>query len=103
MGLAPRLDSLHVKRAAKVVAVGPLVQPASLTGRLAGLLAGWLGTVTLAVVIAIIREEELAATAALALFGSDTHCSRKEHQIQARKSKTTHTEEQTKEKKEEEL
>ena len=101
--MAPRLDPLHVKRAAKVVAVGTLVQPAPLTGRLAGLPASRLGTVMLALVIAKIREEKLAATATLALFGPDAHGPRKEHQIQARKSKTNHAEEQPKEKKEEEL
>ena len=103
MSLAPRLDPLHVKRAAKVIAVGPFVQPASLTGRLAGPAASRLGTVMLALVIAKIREEKLAATATLALFGPDAHGPRKEHQIQARKSKTIHAEEQPKEKKEEEL
>ena len=103
MGLAPRLDALHVKRAAKVIAVGPLVKPALLTGRLAGLAASRLGTVVLALVIAKIREEKLAATATLALFGPDAHGPRKEHQIQVPKSKTIHTEEQPKWKKEEEL
>jgi hypothetical protein len=77
MGLAPRLDSLHVKRAAKAIAVGAFVQPAPLNNRFVGLSASRLGTVVLAVVTARIREEELAATAALTLFGPDAHRSRK--------------------------
>jgi len=82
-------------------ALGPFTRPAPLTGRFAGLSASRLGTVMLAVMITKIREETLAATATLALFGPDAHGLGKDHQIQAWKSKTTHAEEQPKEMKEE--
>ena len=63
--LAPALDPLDVGGSTEVVAVAALAQPTPLTGGLAGLPAGGLGTVVLAIRAARIWNEEGAAAAAL--------------------------------------
>ena len=73
MGLAPLLDVSDVLRIPEVVAVGRFAKPAPLAGQFAGVAAGGFATVTLAVEIAGIGEEELAAIAALASLGLGTH------------------------------
>jgi hypothetical protein len=80
MGLAPVPHSLHVLRAAEVIAVGRLAQPTLLAGLLAGLAALRLGTVTLTILIAKIGEKEIVATVALASLGPDIHRPRNHHQ-----------------------
>jgi hypothetical protein len=73
MGLAPLLDARHILGVTKVVAVGRLAQPSLLTGRLAGPTAIGLLAVTLPVVVAVVREEKGAATAALTSFRLQAH------------------------------
>ena len=73
MGLAPLLDVSDVLRIPEVVAVGRFAKPAPLAGQFAGVAAGGFATVTLAVEIAWIWGEELAAIAALASLGLGTH------------------------------
>jgi hypothetical protein len=80
MGLAPVSHSLHVLRAAEVIAVGGLAQPTLLAGLLAGVAALGLGTVTLTILIAKIGEKEIVATAALAPPGPNIHRPRTHHQ-----------------------
>jgi hypothetical protein len=74
MSLPPGPHPLDVFWAAEVVAIGRLAQPALLAGLFAGQATIGFGTVMLAVLIAVIRNEKLAATAALASCGAETHC-----------------------------
>ena len=74
MGLAPLPHMLGIVRLSEVVAVGWLAQPSALAGQFAGVLAGRLATVTLPLLVAVIGEEELAATAALTSLRFQTHC-----------------------------
>ena len=73
MGLAPLLDVSAVLRIPEVVAVGRFAKPTPLAGQFAGVAAVGFAAVTLAVEIAGIWEEELAAIAALASLGLGTH------------------------------
>jgi hypothetical protein len=59
--------------AAEVIAVAGLAQPAALAGLLAGPAAGRLGAVSLVIAVAIIRQEQLLATTALATRKLQTH------------------------------
>jgi len=74
MGLAPLLDVSDVLRIPEVVAVGRFAKPAPLAGQFAGVLAGRLATVTLPLLVAVIGEEKLTATAALTSLRFQTHC-----------------------------
>jgi hypothetical protein len=76
---------LGIFRAAKVVATEGRAPPSALAGLFAGALASGFAAVMLAVLVAVIREEKLAATAALTSLGPQTHrwskrprCRRKE-------------------------
>jgi len=71
--LAPSLHPLRMLRAAEVVPIGWLAQPSLLAGLLAGMAAIGFGAVKLAVLIAVIGDKQLAATAALASCGPETH------------------------------
>jgi hypothetical protein len=73
MGLTPLLHSLGVFTAAEVIPIGPLTQPAALTGALAGRAAGRLGTVKLVTPVSIIRKKKLLATTALTMIEVGTH------------------------------
>jgi len=65
MGLAPLSHMLGILRVPEIVAVGWLMKPAPLAGQLAGVAASGFAAVMLAVLVAVIGEEKLAATAAL--------------------------------------
>lgn len=73
MGASPLLDATHLIWAAEDVAVAVLAEPAPLAGGLAGLLAGRLGAVALAIRGTGIRHEELATATALATTGRAAH------------------------------
>jgi hypothetical protein len=73
MSLAPVPDALGVVSVQEVMAVGGFGQPAALAGPFAGLAAGGFAAVMLAVPVAVIGEEKLAATAALTSLRSRTH------------------------------
>ena len=73
IGLTPLLHSLGVFAAAEVIPIGPLAQPAALTGDLAGGAAGGLGTVKLVMTVSIISKKKLLATTALTMIGVGTH------------------------------
>ena len=103
MGLAPVPHSLHVLRAAEVIAVGRLAQPTLLAGLLAGVAAIGLATVMLAALIAVIREKELAATSALASCGTETHGPPKPSPNQRQSKKNQPARKKTQPKKEVEL
>jgi hypothetical protein len=66
MSLTPLPHSFHVLPAAEVITVGGSAQPAALTGLLAGRLAPRLGTINLMVAVAVIGQEKLLTTTALA-------------------------------------
>ena len=73
MGLAPLPHPADVRRVPEVIVIGWLATPAPLAGQLAGLAAGGFVAVMLALLVAVIGEEELAATAALASLRPQTH------------------------------
>src|SRR5438445_4577802 len=73
VSLAPVPHALDIALTTKVVAVGWCARPVPLTGQLAGLTAGGFAAVTLAVLVTVIGEEKLAATAALTSLGPQTH------------------------------
>ena len=77
MGLAPLLDVSAVLRIPEGVAVGRFAKPTLLAGQFAGMAAGGFAAIALAVKIAGIGEEELAATSALTSLGPGTHRERK--------------------------
>jgi hypothetical protein len=62
----PGLHPLNIRRAAEVLPIGRLAQPAALTGGLARTPAGWLAAVALVVRIARIRLEQFTAVQTLA-------------------------------------
>jgi len=66
MALTPQLYAAHRLRAAEIIAVAVLAEPTSLTGRLAGVSAGGLGTIPLAIIGPRVRNKKLIATAAFA-------------------------------------
>ena len=101
--LAPSLGPLHILRAAEVVAVGWLAQPTLLAGLLDGVAAIGLGAVMLAVLIAVIGDKELAATAALASCRTETHRSPKPSPSQRNQKKNQPPGRRPQRKKEEEL
>ena|SRR5437016_9341004 len=88
MGLAPLPHTPGVVRVPEVIAIGRLAQPTPLAGRLAGLVAGALAAVTLAPVVTIIGEEELAATTALTPLRFRTHRGSNHHDTQQKPLKT---------------
>src|SRR6266566_9357776 len=61
IGLTPLLHSLGVFAAAEVIPIGPLAQPAALTGALTGGAAGGFGTVKLVMPVSIISKKKLLA------------------------------------------
>ena len=73
MRLAPLLDPPEIFRAAEVIAIGGLTQPAALTGVLAGGSARRSRTIKLVVPVSIIGNEEFVAATALAATGLGTH------------------------------
>ena len=73
MGLAPCAHTLHLFGTAEVISVAGLAQPAALAGRLAGVAATGLAAVMLTLPVAVIRQEQLAATSALPSLGLQTH------------------------------
>jgi len=82
---APGPHPLDIRRAAEVLPIGRLAQPAALTGRLARAPAGRLATVALMVRIARIRLEQFTAVQTLApssLFhlGSPPSCTKHRRQ-----------------------
>src|SRR6266487_2787992 len=66
MALTPQLHPAHRLRAAEIITVAVLAEPPSLTGRLAGVPTGGLGTIPLAIVGPRVRKKKLIATAAFA-------------------------------------
>ena len=74
MVLAPELDPAHWLSTAEVVAVARFTQPAPLAGCLAGLAAGGLRTIALAILGARIGNEKLAATPAFSSGLCSAHC-----------------------------
>jgi hypothetical protein len=64
---------LGIVRLSEVGAVGWLARPSVLAGQLAGVLAGGFAAVALPLLVAVIGEEKLAATAALASLGPQAH------------------------------
>jgi hypothetical protein len=87
IGLAPLPHAPDIFRPAKVVATEGRAPPSALAGLFAGALASGFAAVMLAVLVAVIREEKLAATAALTSLRPQTHrwskrprCGRKEKQ-----------------------
>jgi len=73
MGPAPCLHPPDVLGVPEVVAVGWLAQPVPLARLLAGMAASGLLAIMLAIVVAVIGEEKLAATTALTSFRLGTH------------------------------
>ena len=73
MGLAPLAHTLDVMRIPEVVATEGRAKPSALAGQFPGVSAGGLAAVMLAVVVAVIGEEEIVATAALTSNGPQTH------------------------------
>ena len=73
VGLAPLPHPTDVLRIPEVIAIGGLATPAPLAAQLAGLAAGGFAAVLLALLVAVIGEEELAATAALTSLRPQTH------------------------------
>ena len=73
MGLAPVPNAPGIVRPAEIIAVGWLAQPPALTGQFAGLPTSRLAAVMLVMLVAVIGEEKLAATAALTSLGPQTH------------------------------
>jgi len=66
MALAPLLHPRHILTAAEVITVAWLAQPATLTGLLAGGPAWRFGTINLMITVAVIGQEKLLTTTALA-------------------------------------
>jgi len=62
-----------VLRVPEVVAIGWFAKPAPLAGQLADMAASGFAAVMLAVLVAVIGEEKLAATAALTSLRPQTH------------------------------
>ena len=73
MSLTPLPNALGVVRPTEVIAVGRFAQPPSLTGQFAGLPTSRFAAVMLVTLVAVIREEKIAATAALTSLGTHTH------------------------------
>ena len=73
VGLAPLPHTLGVLRVPEVIAIGWFAKPATLAGPLASLATSGLATVMLAVLVAVIGEEELAATTAFTSLRPQTH------------------------------
>ena len=73
MRLTPLPNALGVVRPAEVIAVGRFAQPPALTGQFAGLPTSRLAAVMLVVLVAVIGEEKIAATAALTSLGLRGH------------------------------
>ena len=65
VGLAPLPHVPGVLRISEVVAIAGFAKPALLASHLAGMAASGFAAVMLAVLVAVIEEEKLAATAAL--------------------------------------
>ena len=73
MSLTPLPNALGVVRPTEVIAVGRFAQPPSLTGQFAGLPTSRLATVMLVMLVAVIGEEKVGATAALTSLGLRGH------------------------------
>ena len=73
MSLAPVPNALGIVRFAEVIAVGRFAQPPTLAGQFAGLPASQFAAVMLVMLVAVIGEEKIAATAALTSLGPQTH------------------------------
>ena len=73
MGLAPLPHSPDVVRIPEVIAIGWFTTPSPLADPLAGLAASGFAAVMLAVLVAVIGEEKLVATAALTSLRPQTH------------------------------
>ena len=73
MGLPPLLDMPGVFWAAEVIAIGWLAKPPALAGLFASLAASGFAAVVLALLVAVIGQEKLAATKALTSLGAETH------------------------------
>jgi hypothetical protein len=103
MGLAPVPHSLHILRAAEVVAVGGLAQPTLLAGPLAGLAALRFGTVMLTTLIAKIGKKKSLQPRHVRRLGLTFIVPETTTKAAPDQSKTNSTEEEPKGKKEEDL
>src|SRR5690242_17481330 len=73
MRLTPLPNALGVVRPAEVIPVGWFAQPPSLAGQFADLPTSRLAAVMLVMLVAVIGEEKIAATAALTSLGLRGH------------------------------
>jgi hypothetical protein len=103
MGLAPLPHPSDVLRIPEVIAIGGFATPAPLAGQLAGLAAGGFAAVMLALLVAVIGEEELAATAALTSLRPQTHFESKPPRRKRELKQKSRTEEAPRRKKEERI
>jgi len=101
MSLPPLPHALEVFGAAKVAPPKGRAPPPALTGPFPGLTAGGFSAVVLALGVAVIREEELAAAVALTSLRSQTHCESKPPRSQSELKLNPKREESPAKKKEE--
>ena len=103
MSLTPLPHAPGVVRPTEVIPVVRFVQPSALAGRFAGLPTSRLATVMLVMLVAVIEEEEIAATAALTSLGLRGHRGQNDHDLEGKKSRSPEGEEEPGTKKEEEI
>jgi hypothetical protein len=103
VGLAPLPHVLGVLRISEVVAIGGFAKPALLAGHLAGLAAIGFAAVMLAVLVAVIEEEKLPATAALTSLRPQTHFESKPPRRRRKLKQKSRRQEDQRRKKEEEI
>ena len=103
MSLTPLANTLGVVGPTEVIAVGRFAQPPSLAGQFAGLPTSRLAAVMLVVLVAVIGEEKIAATAALTSLGLRGHRGPKRPRLGRKEKPNARSKEGPRTKKEEDL